>query len=199
MTHLIHKKYYSQFDERGKQILEYVSNATNRMTSLIKGLLDFSRIGSKREIELVDCQELVNIISEDFDTALKAVNGTIKVNDLPKVIGNPIELRILFQNLISNGLKFKKLNIPPIIEVSFKESNTHFVFCVTDNGIGIDDVHFEKIFLIFQRLNSLEDFEGTGLGLAYCRKIVELHGGKIWINSEKDVGSSFYFTLEKNI
>jgi light-regulated signal transduction histidine kinase (bacteriophytochrome) len=101
--------------------------------------------------------------------------------------------------LISNGLKFKKLNIPPIIEVSFKESNTHFVFCVTDNGIGIDDVHFEKIFLIFQRLNSLEDFEGTGLGLAYCRKIVELHGGKIWINSEKDVGSSFYFTLEKNI
>jgi light-regulated signal transduction histidine kinase (bacteriophytochrome) len=198
MTYLIHKKYYKNLDDKGKQILEYVASATSRMTNLIKGLLDFSRIGNNRDIQEVDCQELVNTISEDFETALQEVNGTVKFNELPKVMGNPLELRIVFQNLISNGLKFKKQNTPPVIEVSAEESNTHFKFCVTDNGIGIDKSNHDKIFFIFQRLHSLEEFEGTGLGLAYCRKIVELHGGKIWIESKKGVGSSFYFTLEKN-
>jgi len=197
MTHLIHKKYYKHFDEQGKKILEYVSNATSRMTDLIKGLLDFSRIGRKRNIKEVDCQELVKIISEDFDSAMKAVNAKVIFNKLPQVKGNPLELRILLQNLISNGLKFSKPEVSPIIEVSAQENNTHFTFCVEDNGIGIDEENYDKIFLIFQRLNPLQEFEGTGLGLAYCRKIVELHGGKIWIESEKDVGSSFYFTLEK--
>jgi len=198
MSYLIQKKYYNNLDDQGKKILEYISGATSRMTNLIKGLLDFSRIGNKRDIQIVDCQELVKTITEDFDTALKAVKGNIIFNELPQVKGNPLELRILFQNLISNGLKFKRSNTPPVIEVSAHERNSHFEFCVKDNGIGIDESNYDKIFLIFQRLHSLEEFEGTGLGLAYCRKIVELHGGKIWIDSKKDVGSSFHFTLEKN-
>ncbi len=199
MTQLIDKKYYSNFDEQGKKILDYVTKATGRMTTLVKGLLEFSRIGNKREVEKIDCQELVRIIVMDFDATLKAVNGTIKFNDLPHINGNSIELRMLFQNLISNGLKFRKPNISPVIEISSRISSTHVEFCVTDNGIGIDEANYDKIFFIYQRLHPLEEYEGSGLGLAYCRKIVELHGGKIWIDSKIEKGSSFYFTLRKEI
>lgn len=198
MTQLMSKKYYSQFDDQGKKILEYVNSATDRVTIMIKGLLEFSRIGNKRETQEVNCQELVQIIALDFDAALKAIDGKIKMHELPKVNGNPVELRMVFQNLISNGLKFKKPNESPVVEVSAKKRNDHVEFCVTDNGIGLAEEDYGKIFLIFQRLNPVEEYEGTGLGLAYCRKIVELHGGKIWINSTKGVGTSFHFTIAKN-
>ena len=198
MTQLMAKKYFTNVDDQGKKILNYVSNATNRMTILIKGLLEFSRIGNKRETLEVDCHEIVRTIVLDFDAALKAVNGTIKFMKLPVIGGNPVEIRMLFQNLISNGLKFRKPNEPPVINVSANESETHVEFCTNDNGIGIDETDHAKIFFIFQRLNPTEEYEGTGLGLAYCRKIVELHGGKIWIKSKKGVGSSFYFTLAKS-
>ncbi|WP_114750143.1 sensor histidine kinase [Pleomorphovibrio marinus] len=197
MTQLISNRYYSKFDEQGKKMLEYVTSATGRMTLLIKGFLDFSRIGNKREFQKVDSQELVHTIVMDFDAALKAVNGRVMFKELPIVIGNPVELRMLFQNLIGNGLKFRKQDVTPIIEVSANENNTHVEFCVKDNGIGIEKSDYDKIFLIFQRLHATEEYDGTGLGLAYCRKIVEIHGGKIWIDSKKELGSSFYFTLAK--
>lgn len=197
MTQLISKKYHDSFDDQGKKILDYVTTATNRMTIMIKGLLEFSRIGNKRGTIKVDCQDLVNDIILDFDSALKAVDGKVLINNLPSVYGNPVELRLLFQNLISNGLKFRKSGVSPIIKVTAKESITHFEFFVKDNGIGIDIEDYGKIFFIFQRLHPTEEYDGTGLGLAYCRKIVELHGGKIWIDSEVGVGSSFNFTLAK--
>ncbi|HSI77491.1 MAG TPA: ATP-binding protein [Lunatimonas sp.] len=199
MTQLIAKKYHAHFDDQGKKMLNYVTTATDRMTILIKGLLEFSRIGNTRETQKVDCQELVRTILLDFDAVLKSGDGRIKFNELPIVKGNPTELRMLFQNLISNGLKFRKPNLSPTIEVTATERSTHVEFCFKDNGIGIEAADYEKTFLIFQRLNAIEEYEGTGLGLAYCRKIVELHGGKIWINSKKGAGSSFYFTLAKVI
>jgi light-regulated signal transduction histidine kinase (bacteriophytochrome) len=199
MTVLISRKYYSHFDDQGKKILDYITSATQRMNLLIKGLLEFSRIGNYRKIQRVDIQDLVNTIALDFGSALQAGEGIIKIRQLPSVMGNPIELRMLFQNLISNALKFRKTDVAPIIEVSAKDMNSHVEFCVKDNGIGIEERDYEKVFLIFQRLHLREDFEGTGLGLAYCRKIVELHGGKIWIDSQKGVGTSFYFTLRKTI
>ncbi|GAB2632362.1 hypothetical protein GCM10026987_32600 [Belliella aquatica] len=199
MVQLISKKYHDNFDAQGKKILDYVTTATERMTIMIKGLLSFSRIGNKRKIETVACQTLVEDIVLDFDATLKAVNGKVIFDSLPTVNGNPVELRLLFQNLISNGLKFRKIDVLPVIEVSAKESNTHVTFSVKDNGIGIDSNDFAKIFFIFQRLHPTEEYDGTGLGLAYCRKIVELHGGKIWIESKIGEGSSFNFTLAKNI
>ncbi|WP_296618727.1 ATP-binding protein [Marivirga sp.] len=199
MIQLISQKYYTQFDDQGKKILDYVNSATDRVTIMIKGLLDFSRIGNKREIQEVDCQELVNNIVLDFDTTLTANDAAVKISDLPKVSGNPVELRLLFQNLISNGLKFRKPDVSPVVEISATEGNDYIEFCVKDNGIGIAEDDYGKIFFIFQRLHPIEEYDGTGLGLAYCRKIVELHGGKIWINSKKDFGSSFHFTLAKII
>lgn len=197
MTSLIKKKYYSNFDDQGKRILDYVTNATNRMSHLIKGLFEFSRIGSSRKIENVDCQDLVENIVMDFNAALDSSQGQIVFDRLPRIQGNPIELRMLFQNLISNGLKFRKSDETPVIEIFARDNGEYLEFCVKDNGIGIEKSDYEKIFFIFQRLHSEEEFEGTGLGLAYCRKIVELHGGKIWVDSTKDVGTSFYFTLKK--
>jgi len=199
MTQLITRKYYTNFDEQGRKVLDYVNTATNRMTIMIKGLLDFSRIGNKRETGIVDCEELVHHIILDLDAALKAANGSITIHPLPAVKGNPVELRMLFQNLISNGLKFGRAGVAPSIEVSAQSNSTNVEFCVKDNGIGIDEADYEKIFYIFQRLNPAEQYEGTGLGLAYCRKIVELHGGKIWLKSIKDAGTSFYFTLIKTV
>lgn len=199
MVQLISKKYHGNFDAQGKKILDYVTTATERMTIMIKGLLGFSRIGNKRKIETVACQKLVEDIVLDFDATLKAGNGKVIFDTLPSVTGNPIELRLLFQNLISNGLKFRKIDVSPVIEVSAVESNTHVTFSVKDNGIGIDINDFAKIFFIFQRLHPTEEYDGTGLGLAYCRKIVELHGGKIWIESKIGEGSSFNFTLAKII
>lgn len=197
MTELISRKYTSNFDDKGRQMLDYVITATQRMTALIKGLLEFSRIGSKRILQSVDCQELVDTIVLDLDAKIKSVGGTIQIQPLPQVNGNLIELRTLFQNLISNGLKFNKVGVPPVVEVRAKNSDSYIEFCVKDNGIGIDEEDYEKIFFIFQRLNPVEEYEGFGLGLAYCRKIVQLHGGKIWIKSRKGIGSEFYFTLPK--
>ncbi|WP_188460843.1 ATP-binding protein [Marivirga lumbricoides] len=199
MTQLIEKNYATSFDDQGKKFLQYVTNATGRMTHLIKGLLEFSRIGNKREVQQVNCQELIETIVEDFEVALKAVNGTVMFKELPKVQGNPIELRMLFQNLISNAIKFKKKDEPPFISITSIESKEKVEFCITDNGIGIDEENYGKIFFIFQRLHPVEEYEGTGLGLAYCRKIVELHEGKIWVKSQKKVGTSFYFTLKKTV
>nr|MBI1230492.1 hypothetical protein [Cytophagales bacterium] len=197
MTQLITKKYYPAFDDQGRRMLDYINLATNRLMVLIKGLLEFSRIGNKRETEQVDCQELVSQIVLDFDAAIKELRGSVSMQRLPTVEGNPVELRTLFQNLISNGLKFHRPGVSPILEVSANDCNTHITFCIKDNGIGIDREDYEKIFLIFQRLHAKEEYEGTGLGLAYCRKIVELHGGKIWISSQVGEGSSFFFTLTK--
>ncbi|MDP3470270.1 MAG: ATP-binding protein [Algoriphagus sp.] len=199
MTQLISTRYYANIDDQGKKILDYVTAATNRMTMLIKGLLDFSRIGVKRVIQNVDCQNVVQTLIIDLDTLLKTSQSKVIFNELPIVMGNPIELRILFQNLISNAIKFKKKDVPAIIELTAKDQIKHVEFCIKDNGIGIDQSNFEKIFLIFQRLHKIEQYEGIGLGLAYCRKVVELHGGKIWVNSTIGVGTSFYFTLKKSL
>lgn len=198
MTQLITKKYYGSFDDQGKKILDYVTTAAARMTSLIRGLLDFSRIGSKRNVQKVDLHNLVQNIVADFDVAMKGTDGSIEFDSLPSLYGNPVELRMLFQNLISNALKFRKEDSPPMVRVKSVDRGGFVEFCVSDNGIGIDAADYEKVFFIFQRLNPTEKYEGSGLGLAYCRKIVELHGGKIWIKSNLGVGSFFYFTIKKS-
>lgn len=198
MTQLISTKYYNHFDNQGKKILEYINAATNRVTIMIKGLLEFSRIGNERLIQEVDCHELVQDIKLDFEAYLKENDAEVIAKELPIVNGNPVELRLLFQNLISNGLKFRKQHVPAVVEVLAIDNNDHIEFIVKDNGIGIGEDDYGKVFFIFQRLNPTEEFDGTGLGLAYSRKIVELHGGKIWINSKKGSGSSFHFTIEKS-
>lgn len=127
---------------------------------------------------------------------IKENHAVVTNGDLPDVLADESQLVRLFQNLIGNAIKFHKPDELPRVHISAKKVNKNWVFSVRDNGIGIDPQYFERLFVIFQRLNPREDYQGTGIGLAICKKIVELHGGKIWIESQFGKGSTFYFTLK---
>lgn len=194
-TEMLAQEYEDKFDEQGQQMMHYISQAGTRMRELIKGLLDYSRLGHNSEQSDVDCNQLLESVKDDLAKAMDEHNASLKVKKLPTVKGFPIELRLLFQNLISNALKFSKPGIPPEVEVKARKNKDHWEFSVKDNGIGIAQAHKDKIFLIFQRLNTREEYAGTGIGLANCRKIVNLHNGEIWVKSEAGAGSTFHFTI----
>jgi light-regulated signal transduction histidine kinase (bacteriophytochrome) len=125
---------------------------------------------------------------------LHETRGTINSGKLPLIKGNKTQILQLFQNLIGNAFKYKSEKAP-VVDISYTEENNYYRFEIKDNGIGIDPKFFQKIFVIFQRLHKREEYTGTGIGLAICKKIVEKHGGKIWVTSEPDQGSTFYFTI----
>lgn len=192
---LLNVEYKDQLDDNGQIYLNFISQATGRMSSLIKGLLDYSRIGMTKELTLIDCNLLVKNILNDLKYSIEDSGAQIHIDHLPEIKGYETELRSLFQNLISNGIKFRKKSETPKIAISAQLKKDYWEFSVSDNGIGIDDKYLNKIFIIFQRLHSRADYDGTGIGLAHCKKIVELHKGKIWVSSKPDVGSTFYFTI----
>lgn len=183
-----------QLDEETNKILSLISDSTERMRVLIDDLLEYSSIGKLKEMINVDCNRLVELIQQDFQTIIKETNTAIEIGELPIVKGYETELRLLFQNLISNAIKFSKSGISPKIEISAEEKDG-WTFSIKDNGIGVADEHKDKVFNIFQRLHAKSEYEGTGIGLAHCKKIIELHKGRIWINSEPGDGTTFYFTI----
>ncbi|MFN1834243.1 sensor histidine kinase [Balneola sp. MJW-20] len=191
---LLEFEYEGKLDEEISNFLSYISDSTDRMRNLINELLDYSTLGKGKEMVTVDCYELVEIIKEDLKAKIKETKADIYIDPLPTVNGYKTELRLLFQNLISNGMKFSKPGIQPVIKISAKK-DTNWVFSVRDNGIGIADEHKGKIFSIFQRLHKKSEYEGTGIGLAHCKKIVELHKGEMWLDSKPGKGSTFYFTI----
>jgi light-regulated signal transduction histidine kinase (bacteriophytochrome) len=195
---LLQKKYDGQFDEKADRYFNYVLDASQRMKLLIKNLLDYSRIGKKKEMEQVDCNKTLHEVLADLGVAISDANADIQHKPLPVVNGYPMELKQLFQNLIINAVKFRKKDVEPQIKISAEQINNHWEFSFADNGIGIEKKHNEKIFQIFQRLHTRSEYEGSGIGLAHCKKIAELHKGKIWVESESGVGATFYFTIPQN-
>lgn len=195
LTELLTKKYHPLLDSQGKQILQFITEASDRMRTLIKALLDFSRLGRSTELAEVDSNEIVKMVQEDLALAISECNATISIKNLPKINGYETELRVLFQNLISNALKFRAPERDPEIVVSAKKQKNIWVFSIKDNGIGIEPQFREKVFLIFQRLNIREKYEGTGIGLANCKKIVDAHRGKIWIDPKSTGGTTFCFSI----
>lgn len=187
------------YNELELDSFKFINQASSRMKELIKGLLDYSRLGQKTEIKKIDTQALTNAVCYDLDFLIQKTNAKITIGELPKIYAFETELRLLFQNLISNSIKFMDPNKTPEITITAKQSKYETTFTVKDNGIGIDPLYKEKIFTIFQRLHKRNEYEGTGIGLAHCRKIVELHNGKIWVESEVGKGSTFYFTINSNI
>lgn len=189
----------SKKDEETEKWITYTIDATIRMKNLIKELLDFSRVGRKdKPFEKADINKIIKNAVNDFKVLIAETNAVIEVEDNFPVI-NCIEFRIgqLFHNLISNAIKFRGKKIPNI-NISFCEEGEHYLFCVKDNGIGISSKYFDRIFGIFKRLYSRDEYPGTGIGLALCKKIVETHNGTIWVDSHVNKGASFYFTLPKN-
>jgi light-regulated signal transduction histidine kinase (bacteriophytochrome) len=150
-----------------------------------------------RTLEPINCNQVVQQVLSDLTMAVQESHAVINIELLPTVSGYATEMKQLFQNLISNSLKFRKRGEPPVINISAMPKEDHWQFKIADNGIGIDEKYWERIFIIFQRLHTKNEYEGTGIGLAHCKKIAELHNGKIWLDSIVGEGSIFYFTIKR--
>jgi two-component system sensor histidine kinase/response regulator len=191
--------YGDELNENAREYLQRITKAVSNMDALIEDLLLLSRVGRKfMEEEKVDLNCLLGEIVIDLEPVINKRNGTVKYSDLPKMQVPRIWMKQMFMNLIDNGMKYNKSE-NPVVEVSFEDKGEEYLFRVKDNGIGIDKKYYERIFNLFERLHTQDEYEGTGAGLAICRKIAEHLGGKIWVESEVGKGSVFYFALPKKI
>ncbi|MEI7898005.1 MAG: PAS domain S-box protein [bacterium] len=196
-TQLFNEKYAGRLDEDGEQYIEFISRAAMRMKVLVTDLLDYSLLGKESIKTIVDCNKIVNAVLGDLDDSIKGSDAKLTVQMLPTLNGYETELRLLFQNLVGNAIKYQIKGITPEISISAESHEKNWLFSIKDNGIGIDEKYKDKIFIIFQRLHNRNEFEGTGIGLAHCKKIVEMHSGKIWVESTPGAGSVFMFTIPK--
>ncbi|TDQ32991.1 sensor histidine kinase [Zeaxanthinibacter enoshimensis] len=188
-------RYKGQLDENADKYMSIISNSALRMRALVKNLMDYNRIGLTQARTEVNCETVVREVESDLADIIYKTGATLDIGELPVINGYEMEIRLLFQNLVSNALKFHKSRKKPKVEISATRESVCWKFAVKDNGIGIDPVHQEKIFLVFQRLHNRSVYEGTGIGLAHCKKIVDLHQGEIWVESTLGQGSTFYFTI----
>ena len=198
----IEKRYNDLLDEKGKTYIYFAVDGAKRMRQMILDLLEFSRAGKiDNKLEGVNINLLIKDILELHQKKIEETGAEVIVEELPEVAGSKTGLRQVFQNLISNSLKYSqhKNGIKPIISISSKDASDHWLFEIKDNGIGIDPEYFDKIFVIFQRLHDRSEYTGTGIGLAITKKIIESLDGEIWVKSEYGKGSSFFFTIPKRI
>ena len=195
-TQLLKKKYSSQLDEQANEYINYAVEGATRMKKLILDLLEYSKFSTNKE-ELVptDMNIVLRDVSRKFFTELKESGAELIIPELPVITANKSLMVQLFENLIGNALKYHS-DSKPVLQIECKVDGENYLFSVSDNGIGIDPKYADKIFILFRRLHSnSEMYEGTGVGLAICKKIVELHRGNIWVESEQGKGSKFYFTI----
>ena len=192
---LLKKKYGDKLDKEGDLYLHYMLSSAQRMMELIKGLLEYSLIGKERSLLQVDCNEIIKAVIHDLDTKINDAHAIVEVGPLPVINGYKLELHVLFQNLVSNAIKFRRKGVVPVIKISAEKNEAGWLFKVADNGIGIEDKTKERIFIIFNRLHNRSEYSGNGIGLAHCKKIVELHNGDLWVESVYGEGSTFCFTL----
>ncbi|WNO08465.1 PAS domain-containing protein [Teredinibacter sp. KSP-S5-2] len=195
---LINRRYRNTFDSDGEEFLAFIVDACKRMQTLINDLLDFSRLGrGTPEKKQVNLNEIVTNIQSFLANKIEETHAVIKVDALPTVIASPSQMERLFQNLIGNSLKYVKEGVPPEVRIGVEETAQSWQIFINDNGIGIDPKYFDKIFVIFQRLHAIDEYSGTGVGLAVCKRIVDSHGGEIWVDSAPGEGTTFTFTLPK--
>ena len=196
---LLERQYTDKIDEEGKEFIKYIVDGVNRMSKLIQNLLKYSRVGRKEAaLRTVKLDRIVEAKLFGLKQKIIDTEAIVKILDMPKeVFCEPDQIGMVFYNLITNALKFSKE--VPEIEIGYKNKASELLFYVKDNGIGIDNRYETKIFEIFKRLHRREDYEGTGIGLALCKKIIARHGGKIWFDSEINKGTIFYFTISKSL
>jgi signal transduction histidine kinase len=192
---LINVEYGDKMDKDLATYFSFINKSTVRMQKLVLGLLDYTRIGKKKELAFVNVETILAEVVEDLSLSIKEANVQLHIDALPQCFCYPVELRLLFQNLISNAIKFRDPKVPPMIQISVKYEDDHWEYAVSDNGIGIHENDIDKIFIIFKRLHNRNEFPGIGIGLSHCKKIAELHNGKIWVESQPGVGSVFKFTI----
>jgi PAS domain S-box-containing protein len=196
---LLEKRYKNQLDSNADEFIGYAVDGASRMQTLINDLLSYSRVGTRAQpFKLLDCQKILARAIANLKVAINESQAQITYDSLPEVYGDATQLTQLFQNLLGNAIKFRNSK-PPQIHVGVEYCSGHWQFWVRDNGIGIEPQYAQRIFLIFQRLHGRQEYPGTGIGLAICKKIVERHGGRLWLESEFGCGSTFYFTIPERI
>ena len=194
-TDLLARRYKGKFDKDADEFIEFILDGSRRMRSLVEDLLAFSRVGSRgKALEYINSEAVFKNTLSQLSLAIEQSSAEITFDKLPMVLADDTQMGQVFQNLLSNAIKFHS-DQPLKIHVSAKKSEDQWVFSVKDNGLGIDPEHFDRIFLMFQRLHGKDEYPGTGIGLAVCKRIIDRHGGKIWIESDKGKGSTFYFSL----
>lgn len=193
---LLARRYQGKLDQDADEFIGFAVEGANRMKSLITDLLAYSRVGTRgKELAPVEMEDALERATRNLRLAIQDSDAIITHDDLPVVLADQLQMTQLLQNLIGNATKFRGSK-PPRIHVGVRRRDEHWLFFVRDNGIGIDPQYAERIFVIFQRLHNRDEYPGTGIGLAICRKIVERHGGEIWVESKPDNGATFYFTLQ---
>lgn len=196
-TQLLGQRYEGQLDEKAKKYIDYAVDGAVRMQQLINDLLAYSRVNTQGKTpEMIDSHSVLGEALGNLSAAIEENRAIVINDDLPMVRADATQLSQLFQNLIGNAIKFRGSDLPRI-QVSACDLGSEWRFSVKDNGIGIAAQYADKVFVIFQRLHTRQDYPGTGIGLAICKRIVERHGGRIWFESEPGKGSTFYFTLPK--
>ena len=194
---MLQKRFGKELGEKGQEYTRYIYDAAGRMGNQITGLLEHSKIGREKKKKLVDVKELVEVVRYDLKQRIDDCGANIFIGKMPTIEVYEMELRLLFQNLIGNSLKYCREGVTPDIRISSYKEGDYWVFSIVDNGIGMAEEDMDTIFQIFGRVpSSSEKYEGTGVGLAHCKKIVELHDGRIWVDSQVGVGSTFYFKLK---
>ena len=194
-TQLLARRYRGKLDSDADEFIGYAVDGANRMQTLIKDLLAYSRVTAQGKVfERVDCNGLLEEVLSNLRVADEQNRAVVTHDPLPTVMADRGQLGQLFQNLIGNAIKFRGEE-PPQIHVSAEQRTGEWLFSVRDNGIGVGPQYAERIFVIFQRLHNREEYPGTGIGLAICKKIVERHGGRIWVVSHTGQGATFHFTL----
>jgi len=192
---LLARRYQDRLDAKGQEFIACALDSIQRMEQQIKDLLEYSRITTRgKEFEKVDVNEVVAQVCKDLSLVIAEKQAQITIDPLPQVFADPSQLVRVFQNLVGNALKFCG-GRPPKIHIGTRKTDGEWLFWVQDQGIGIDPKDCERIFQMFERLHSRGEYPGTGIGLAVCKKIIERHGGRIWVESEPGQGSTFYFTL----
>ena len=188
-------RYENQLDTEANEFISFMVDAAKRMKKQIHGLFDYSHIGTNIEFKEFKSEEALETALLNLNSLIKKYNAEITYNKLPLIKGDASKISIVFQNLIENALKFHKEGVPPKVHIFAEKKNKEYVFCVSDNGIGIQKEFTDQIFDIFKRLHVIGKYEGVGIGLALCKKIIELHGGHMWSESKLGKSSKFYFTI----
>lgn len=195
ISEMMKKEYSGNLDPKAETYLNFISQSSQRMRELVRGLLDYARIGKSGEESVLDLNQLVKEVLQDMAIRIEEKKAQFEIQHLPTLNVYPTELRQLFQNLISNAIKFSVIDRQPLIHIRVEKKSQHWMFSIQDNGIGMEEQDLDKIFTIFKRLHNRNDYEGIGIGLSHAKKIIALHGGEIWVHSRPGQGSTFYFTI----
>jgi len=196
---IIKDEYHDPDNQELNEYFSFIDASSNRMRNMINGISNYARLGKSKNFEQCNINQTITGIEQDLAQLIRENNAIINKPNLPTITCNRTAIRQIFQNLMANAIKFQQPNSTPIIEIACQEKSNHWEFCVIDNGIGIHQNKLEAVFQMFTKLHRPNEFKGHGIGLAFCKKIIELHQGNIWIESTPNVGSKFYFTISKEL